>query len=267
MSRLSRYAIDSHVYPSIAVGEPGEVARVLVRHAEVSGYAKRLYAIEGRKRMGEGARGKARTWWIAPARGRPIYRYGKLIVTSRYSGAAVRGGVAASLFAGLCMQKGLDPRAAQPLAADRSERARIMTGHPRWVWEDFLPEMAAGYIDPLAAMAEDFGGCPLTVILDASDPRAEDGAETIAFEWSRGQMAPLSSPHRRARGHFRDFASASTLATLARRLRYAPQCRGLWVELAIGFQLWVNRTGPGTVAWDQSRIWESACRPWSLWLR
>ena len=242
------------------------MARALVRHAQVSGYAKPLYVVEGRGLTGERARREMRTWWIAPARHRQIYRYGKIIVTSRHGGAAGRGGVAASLFAGLCVQKGIEPGTAQPLA-DRPEQGWIMTGHPRWVWEDFLPEMAAGYIDPLAAMAEDFGGCPLTVILDARDPRPEDGGGTIAFEWSRGQMAPASSPPRRARGHLRDFASAGTLATLARRLRYAPQCRGWWLELAIGFQLWVNRTGPRSVAWDASRIWESACRPWSLWLR
>jgi hypothetical protein len=265
MSRAARSAVDSRVYPSIAVGDPGEMARALVRHAGASGYGKRLFVIEGRGRAPR-ARREIATWWIAPARGGLIYWSGKIIVTSRYGGGAVSGGVAKSLFAGLCMQKGLDSWASQPPAADRTVNAPVETGHPRWVWEDFLPEMAAGYFDPLAAMAEDFGGCPLTVILDARDPGA-DGAETIAFEWSRGQMAPLPSPHRRARGHLRDFASASTLTTLARRLRYAPQCRGLWIELAIGFQLWVNRTGPGSVAWDECRIWESACRPWSLWLR
>jgi hypothetical protein len=157
MSRLSDDAVDSHVYPSIAVGEPGELARALVRHAEASGYAKRLYVTDGRRRAAESTSGGARTWWIAPAPRRPIYRCGKIVVTSRYRGSAGRGGVAASLFAGLCMQKGLDPRAARPEAVDRSGWARTMAGHPGWVWEDFLPEMAAGYIDPLAAMAQDFG--------------------------------------------------------------------------------------------------------------
>ena len=267
MTRVPAGHVDARVYPSIAIGEPGKLARGLVRYAEASGYAKRLYAIEGRTHIRAGAWREIGTWWIAPTPRRAVHRCGTIVVTSRYRGAAGRRGVAAPLFAGLCVQRGLDTRVPHPAAVNRSERGQAMTGSPRGIWEDFLPEMAAGYIDPLAGMAEVFGGCPLAVILDARDPRAGDGVETIAFEWSRGEMVPLSAPHRLGRGHLRAFASAGTLATLARRLRYAPQCRGLWVELAIGFQLWVDRRGPATVAWDERRIWESACRPWSLWLR
>src|SRR5262245_62176373 len=74
--------------------------------------------------------------------------------------------------------------------------------------------MAAGYIDPLAAKAEESGGSPLTVVLEARDPEGEDRGETIAFEWSRGEMTPLSSPHRRGRGHLREFSHARTAPPL-----------------------------------------------------
>ena len=273
MGPPSRHTVDAHIVPSTAVAEPGEMAAALLRHARESGYAKRLYVIPDRGRASGGEREKARTWWIAPERRQPVYRFGKVMVTSRHRGASPeRGGAparraGATLFVGLCMQKGLDPRAAGTLRAARWEPARIMTDQPPWVWEDFVPEMAAGYIDPLAAKAEESGGSPLTVVLEARDPEGADRDETIAFQWSHGEMSPASSPHRRARGHLREFSSAGTLVTLARRLRYAPQYLGLWLELAIGFQLWVNRTGSGAAVWDENRIWEAACRPWSLWLR
>jgi hypothetical protein len=272
MSPPSRRTVDAHVYPSTALAEPGDMAQALVRHARGSGYAKQLYVILDRGHVSGGQRERLRTWWIAPNRRQPIYRYGKIMVTSRHAKAPQGGGPparrgAATLFVGLCMQKGLDPRAAEALPAARRGQAWVMTAQPRWVWEDFVPEMAAGYIDPLAAKAEEAGGSPLSVVLEARDLEGEDRYETIAFEWTHGEMTPLSSPHRRARGHLREFSSAGTLATLARRLRYAPQCDGLWLELAIGFQLWASRTGPGAAIWDEHRIWESACRPWSLWLR
>ncbi len=273
MSPSTRHAGDTHVYPSTTAAEPGELAEALLRHARETGSARQLFINPDSGRVGRGKPGRARTWWIAPDRRQPVYRYGKIMVTSRYGGTAPHAGGpparrgAATLFVGLCMQKGLDPRAAQVLPAAREGQAWVMTAQPRWAWEDFVPEMAAGYIDPLAAKAEESGGSPLTVVLEARDPEEEDRGETIAFEWSRGEMTPLSSPHRRGRGSLREFSSASTLVTLARRLRYAPQCMGLWLDLAIGVQLWVNRVGPRAATWDENRIWECACRPWSLWLR
>ena len=211
---------------------------------------------------------RTRTWWIAPERQQPVYRYGKVIVTSRYGGAAARSGSRAVLLVGLCMQKGLDTRVADALPGAARQEQWFLTAETHWVWEDFLPEMAAGHIDPLAANAEDVGGCPLTVVLEARDPAGAGGGETLAFRWSRGEMGLLSTVHRRGHsGPTRDFSSASTLATLAQRLRYSPHLRGLWIDLAIGFQLRVDRAGPGAMLWDESRIWVSACRPWSLWLR
>lgn len=259
MSKLSRHAVDAHLRPSTTLAEPRDMATALLRHAQQSGYAKQLYVLPDQGRGDEVEQERIRAWWIAPDRQQPAYGCGKIIVTSRFGGAAV-------LFVGLCVQKGLDPQVEESLPAAQ-QHEWVMTAQPRWVWEDFLPEMAAGYIDPLAAQAEDSGACPLTVVLEARDPCGKAGYEIMAFGWSRGQIAPVSTPHRRARGYLRDFSSASTLATLAQRLRYAPHCRKLWIDLAIGFQLWVNRKGPGTVPWDESRIWASACRPWSLWLR
>lgn len=273
MSPPSRHNVETHHCPSTAAAEPGELAGALLRHARETGYAKQLYVHPDTERLGRGERGKERTWWIAPDRRQPVYRYGKIMVTSRHRGAAPQAGGpparrgGAALFVGLCVQKGLDPRAAEGLPAARKGRAWVMTAQPRWVWEDFVPEMAAGYIDPLAAKAEESGGSPLTVVLEARDPEGEDKGEIIAFEWSHGEMTPLSAPHRRGRGHLREFSSAGTLVTLAQRLRYAPQCMGVRLDLAIGIQLGVNRAGPGAVTWDENRIWESACRPWSLWLR
>ncbi len=267
MTKSSRHAVDARLCPSTTLAEPRAMATALLRHAQRSGYAKPLDVLPDHGRPDESEREQVRTWWIVPERQQPVSQCGKVIVTSRYGGATGKCGSAPALFVGLCMQKGLDPRVAESLPAARRDHAWFMTPQPRWVWEDFLPEMAAGHIDPLAAKAEDFGGCPLTVVLEARDPCGKDGSEILGFGWSRGEIVPPSALHRRARGHLRDFSSASTLATLAQRLRYAPHLVGLWVDLAIGFQLWVNRTGPGAMLWDEDRIWASACRPWSLWLR
>lgn len=267
MSRSSRSAVDAHVCPSTSEADPGALAGALLRHARGSGYAIPLYVLPETGRAGRFEPETGRTWWIAPEREPPVYRCGKIIVTSRHPGSAGKRGGGAALFVGLCMHKGLEPRGAESLSAARWEHAWIMTVQPHWVWEDFLREMAAGYIDPLAAKAEEIGECPLTVLLEVYDPDGNIGPEAVTFAWSRGEIVPLPSPHRRTRSHLRDFASAGTLVALAQRLRYAPQSAGLWIDLALGFSLWVNRAGPGTVPWDEHRIWASACRPWSLWLR
>lgn len=267
MRRSSRNTVDADSCPSTSLPEPGVMAAALLRHAERSGYTKPLYILPDPGGPGDIETDRMRTWWIAPERQRPAYRCGKVVVTSRY-GDAARAGRNATLLVGLAMQKGLDPRVAEALPADCRESAWFMTAEPRWVWHSFLPEMAAGHIDPLAASAEEVGGCPLTVILEARDPSGTSGGDILAFKWSRGEMRALSMPYRRGRSaRTRDFLSASTLAALAQRLRYFPDVQGLWIDLAIGFQLRVDRPGPGAELWDEGRVWAAACRPWSLWLR
>lgn len=268
MRRSSRNTVDADFCPSTSLPEPRAMAAALLRHAERSGYTKPLYVLPDPGGPGDIETDRMRTWWIAPERQQPVYRCGKVVVTSKYGGTAARSVSRATLLIGLAMQKGLDPQVAEALPAARREPAWFMTSEPRWVWEDFLLEMAAGHIDPLAANAEEVGGCPLTVVLEARDPSGTGGGEILAFRWSRGEMGPLSTLYRRGRSaRTRAFSSASTLAALAQRLRYSPHVPGLWIDLAIGFQLRVDRAGPGAELWDESRVWASACRPWSLWLR
>ena len=259
--------IHAHRRPATTLRDPRGAAAAVVRHAQATGYAKPLFVLADEARPGADGRQSVQTWWIAPEPRPPAYACGKIIVTSRYGAAVERCGGGAALLVGLCMQKGLDPRAMDSLPARRRNPEWAMTAKPRWIWETFLPEMAAGHIDPLAAKAEDFGACPLTVVVETRDPSGRDGAETVLFSWSGGKLQPVVAPHRRTRAYVRDVSSADTLAALAQRLRHTPELLGQWIDLAVGIQLWMDASDPDTPLWDESRIWASACRPWSMWLR
>jgi hypothetical protein len=148
-----------------------------------------------------------------------------------------------------------------------------------WTWPKFLDGLVDGFIDPIAAAAENSAGQPLVISVDAAyvpvpDPGGADvhslafPRDVVVFHLSGGSLT--SSEARCDADLLTSLRGATTLRDLGQRIRRLPDLERIWVDFAAGLRFRPGRdhSAQGDIdVWDGPVLWARAVEPWTAWIR